>query len=223
VTGILLVTNHPRDIQPLEGMLVRAGYRAATVSPDEDAIIEAVSKLTPELVIVDCRRDECQAAEMRRLLANECDVKELQVVALLTEEQAADMDWAGIDEFVLPPYSGDELLARLRLLYWRTKRIDSDQAVKVGGLIIDLMNYEVTIDGRPAEVTFKEYELLKFLATHRGRVFTREALLNHVWGYDYYGGTRTIDVHIRRLRAKLGLSYEHLIETVRNVGYRFSA
>lgn len=223
MTGILLVTNHPRDIQPLEGVLVRAGYRTATVSPDEDAIIEAVSKLTPELLIVDCRRDGCQVAEMRRLLASECDVKELQVVALLTEEQAADMDWAGIDEFVLPPCSGDELLARLRHLYWRTKRIDSDQAVKVGGLIIDLMNYEVSIDGRSAEVTFKEYELLKFLATHRGRVFTREALLNHVWGYDYYGGTRTIDVHIRRIRAKLGLSYEHLIETVRNVGYRFSA
>ena len=193
------------------------------VSPlDEDSILAAVSKLTPEVLVVDCRRDECEAAAMRRLLATDCDIKELQVIALLSEEQASRMDWAGVDEFLLPPYSAEELLARLRLLHWRSRKIDSDQVVKIGGLLIDLLNYEISIDGSPVEITFKEYELLRFLATHRGRVFTREALLNHVWGYDYYGGTRTIDVHIRRVRAKLAPSYDALIETVRNVGYRFS-
>jgi DNA-binding response OmpR family regulator len=219
----LLITSHPRDLSSLEGVLVREGYRAMTSAPDEDAVIDAVSQLTPEILLVDCRRDGQQAAEMRRLLGNDCDIKEVQVVALLTEEQASEMDWAGIDEFILPPYSGEELLARLRLLFWRTRKIDSDQAIKIGGLLIDMLNYEITVDGSPVEVTFKEYELLRFLATHRGRVFTREALLNHVWGYDYYGGTRTIDVHVRRLRAKLAPEYDALIETVRNVGYRFSS
>lgn len=160
---------------------------------------------------------------MRRFLATECDIKELLVIALLTQEQAAEMEWPGIDDFVVAPLNGDELLARLSLLFWRTRKIDSDQIIKVGDLLIDMLNYEASIDGTPVELTFKEYELLRFLATHRGRVFTREALLNHVWGYDYYGGTRTIDVHIRRLRSKLEPSHDHLIETVRNVGYRFSA
>lgn len=219
----MLITSYQRDLSPLEGVLVRDGYKAAITAPESDAVVDAVSQLTPEVLIVDCRRDGLKAAEMRRFMANECDIKELQVIAMLTEEQATQMDWAGVDEFILPPYSGDELLARLRLLSWRTKKIDSDQAIKIAGLLIDLLNYEISVDGSPVEVTFKEYELLRFLATHRGRVFTREALLNHVWGYDYYGGTRTIDVHIRRLRAKLGPEYDGFIETVRNVGYRFSA
>jgi len=220
---VLLTTSYPRDLASVESALVRDGYRALTSTPDEDSVIDAVSQLTPEIVLADCRRDARHAAEMRRMLSNECDIKELQVIAIITEEQAAQMDWAGIDDFVLPPFNGEEILARLRLLFWRTKEINSDQAIKIGGLLIDMQNYEISIDGSPIEATFKEYELLRFLATHRGRVFTREALLNHVWGYDYYGGTRTIDVHIRRLRAKLEPDYDGLIETVRNVGYRFSA
>jgi DNA-binding response OmpR family regulator len=221
--GTLIITAHPRDVGPLEGAMVREGHRVIVSPADEDSVVEAISKLTPETLLVDCRKDESLAAEMRRFLANQCDIKELQVVALLSEEQASRADWAGVDEFLLPPYSGAELLARLKLMYWRAKKIDSDQIIKIGGLMIDMLNYEISLDGAPVEVTFKEYELLRFLATHRGRVFTREALLNHVWGYDYYGGTRTIDVHIRRLRAKLSPSYDGLIETVRNVGYRFSA
>jgi DNA-binding response OmpR family regulator len=100
--------------------------------------------------------------------------------------------------------------------------VDAEQLIKVGELVVDQANYAVYIAGQPLELTFKEYELLRFLATHRGRVFTREALLNQVWGYDYYGGNRTVDVHIRRIRAKLGTPYEDLVETVRNVGYRFN-
>jgi DNA-binding response OmpR family regulator len=221
--GILIITAHPRDVGPLESALVREGHRVLVSPSDEDSILDAASKVTPEVLVVDCRRDECEAAEMRRRLAKDCDLKELQVIALLSEEQAGRMEWAGVDDFLLPPYSADELLARMKLLFWRSRKIDSDQVIKIGGLLIDLLNYEISIEGSPVETTFKEYELLRFLATHRGRVFTREALLNHVWGYDYYGGTRTIDVHVRRLRAKLAPAYDALIETVRNVGYRFSA
>ena len=93
--------------------------------------------------------------------------------------------------------------------------------IKCGGLIIDLARCEVTVSGVTVELTFKEYELLKFLASNKGRVFTREALLNKVWGYDYYGGDRTVDVHIRRLRSKIEVSDYSFIETVRNIGYRF--
>ena len=221
--GILIITAHPRDVGPLESALVREGHRVLVSPSDEDSVLDAVSKVTPELLVVDCRRDVNEGAEIRHRLLTECDIKEVQVIALLSEEQAAGMEWAGLDDFLLPPFSGEELLARMKLSFWRSRRIDSDQVIKIGGLLIDLLNYEISTDGNPIETTFKEYELLRFLATHRGRVFTREALLNHVWGYDYYGGTRTIDVHIRRLRSKLAPAYDGLIETVRNVGYRFSA
>jgi len=93
--------------------------------------------------------------------------------------------------------------------------------VKYGDLVMDLANYTVHISGRPVELTYKEYELLRFLATNRGRVFTRETLLSKVWGYDFYGGARTVDVHVRRLRAKIEDRHTPFIETVRNVGYRF--
>ena len=95
-----------------------------------------------------------------------------------------------------------------------------DSTIRLGALSIDTESYRVTAQGRPLDLTFKEFELLRFLASRAGRVFTRPALLREVWGYDFYGGTRTVDVHVRRLRAKLGPEHEHLIETVRSVGYR---
>ena len=221
--GILLITEDARTLTPIQSALIREGYRVAMSSPDEDSLLDAVGKLTPEVLIVDSRSCPQVIADSRRLLGVECNLKELLVIALLTREQAMETDWAGIDDFVLEPCSDNELLSRLRLLIWQKRHINSDQVVKIGNLLIDMLNYNVSVSGTPVELTFKEYELLKFLATHRGRVFTREALLNHVWGYDYYGGTRTVDVHIRRIRAKLSPACDSLIETVRNVGYRFAA
>ncbi|MBI3910664.1 MAG: response regulator transcription factor [Armatimonadetes bacterium] len=145
------------------------------------------------------------------------------MIWLATQEQVARLDPAsGLDDFLILPSSADELLARIRLLLWKTHRVDGADLIVAGDLVIDQANYSVQVSNQPLELTYKEYELLRFLATHRGRVFTREALLNQVWGYDYYGGTRTVDVHIRRIRAKLGPEYEDLVETVRNVGYRFN-
>ena len=123
------------------------------------------------------------------------------------------------DEFVFPGAPEGEL--RLRLAMLRRRAGDGEgPIVRLGGLRIDTDAYRVTAAGRPLDLTFKEFELLRFLATHPGRVYTRPALLREVWGYDFYGGTRTVDVHVRRLRAKLGAEHEHLIETVRSVGYR---
>lgn len=221
--GILLITEDLRGLSSAQSALIREGYRVAMTLPDEDSVISAAGKMTPEIIIVDSRTNKEQAAEARRLMRTACNLKELLVVTIVTKEQAVQLDWVGIDEFVLDPCEPEELVCRLRLLLWRTKSIKGDQIIKIGALLIDMMNYDVSVDGMPVELTFKEYELLRFLATHKGRVFTRESLLDHVWGYDYYGGTRTVDVHIRRLRAKLAPSSDNLIETVRNVGYRFSA
>jgi DNA-binding response OmpR family regulator len=219
----LLITEDTRGLAFLQSALIREGYKVAVSAPDEDSILEAVGSLTPEFLIADCRSGTQCAAASRKLLGAECNLKELLVLALLDPTQAVEADWAGVDDFMLEPYTGEELVSRLQLLFWRAKGISNGDVVKIDDLLIDMRNYDVSVYGTPIELTFKEYELLKFLATHRGRVFTREALLDHVWGYDYYGGTRTVDVHIRRLRAKLSPSCDGLIETVRNVGYRFTA
>ncbi|HYN35441.1 MAG TPA: response regulator transcription factor, partial [Actinomycetota bacterium] len=113
-----------------------------------------------------------------------------------------------------------EIAARLSMIVRRAGRGDEETVLKVGDLTVNPENYQVYVRGAPLDLTYKEFELLKFLAQRPGRVCDRDMLLREVWGYDYYGGTRTVDVHIRRLRAKLGPEHEALIETIRNVGYR---
>ncbi len=125
------------------------------------------------------------------------------------------------DDFVLATATAEEFEARLAHLFWRTGRGKKHDLIVYGPLALNLETYQAAIQGRPLDLTFMEYELLRFLAARPGKVFTREALLSRVWGYEYFGGARTVDVHVRRLRAKLGEEHVHLIETVRSVGYRF--
>jgi DNA-binding response OmpR family regulator len=135
----------------------------------------------------------------------------------------AAADW-GFDDLVLNTAGPAEVEARLRLAIARLQQSDEDpdaHVIRSGEVTVDDVTYTAKLGGRPLDLTFKEFELLKYLAQHPGRVFTREQLLQEVWGYDYFGGTRTVDVHVRRLRAKLGPEHEQLIGTVRNVGYRF--
>jgi two-component system, OmpR family, alkaline phosphatase synthesis response regulator PhoP len=128
-----------------------------------------------------------------------------------------------VEDVVLSPPDAQELALRLRRALWRRTRVDAENVLRAGDLMIDLANYKVFVAGRQVELTYKEYELLRFLASNPDKVFTREALLNRVWGYDYYGGARTVDVHIRRLRSKIEDTEHLFIETIRNVGYRFKA
>lgn len=125
------------------------------------------------------------------------------------------------DDFCLAPFHPRELEARLRHLYWRTGRGTRPEIVEYSDLLLNLETYQASVAGRPLDLTYMEYELLKFFVTHPGKVFTREQLLSRVWGYEYYGGARTVDVHVRRLRAKLGEEHAGLIHTVRSVGYKF--
>src|SRR6202042_3173421 len=131
-------------------------------------------------------------------------------------------DW-GADDLLLHTAGPGEVEARLRLAIGRTSQATTQlpEEIRSSGLVVNEATYSARMNGRSLDLTFKEFELLKFLAQHPGRVFTRAQLLQEVWGYDYFGGTRTVDVHVRRLRAKLGADNEELIGTVRNVGYRF--
>src|SRR5271155_3911082 len=125
------------------------------------------------------------------------------------------------DDFCVLPARPEELVARLQHLFWRTGQSMRPDLIEYGSLVLNLETYQAAVAGRVLDLTYMEYELLRFLAGHPAKVFTRETLLSRVWGYEYYGGARTVDVHIRRLRAKLGEEHAHLIQTVRSVGYRF--
>jgi DNA-binding response OmpR family regulator len=177
-----------------------------------------VQELAPSIVLVDGAENPGQAWQVLTTLRREDADRTIAVIV-----ERADLDrfpWQEYaDEFVYPGAPEAELRVRLAMLRRRTGDVEAT-TVRLGDLRIDVDTYKVTAAGRPLDLTFKEFELLRFLAMHPGRVFTRPALLREVWGYDFYGGTRTVDVHVRRLRAKLGGEREHLIETVRSVGYR---
>jgi DNA-binding response OmpR family regulator len=145
------------------------------------------------------------------------------LLVLVSGAQLADLELRDdlYDDFCLAPFHPRELEARLRHLFWRAGQGVGPELVEYGPLLLNLETYQAAIEGRPLDLTFMEYELLKFLAVNPGKVFTREILLSRVWGYEYYGGARTVDVHVRRLRAKLGEEHANLIQTVRSVGYRF--
>jgi len=125
------------------------------------------------------------------------------------------------DDFCVLPARPEELVARLQHLFWRAGQSMRPDIIEYGPLVLNLETYQAAVAGRVLDLTYMEYELLRFLAGHPAKVFTRETLLSRVWGYEYYGGARTVDVHIRRLRAKIGEEHAHLIQTVRSVGYRF--
>jgi DNA-binding response OmpR family regulator len=133
---------------------------------------------------------------------------------------AVSTDW-GVDDVILFTAGPAEVDARVRLAIGRMSQEQVSTRIQTSGITIDESSYSAKVHGKPLDLTYKEFQLLHFFATHPSRVFTREQLLSEVWGYDYFGGTRTVDVHVRRLRAKLG-DLEQLIGTVRNVGYRFN-
>ena len=213
---VLLLTdaNEPAaEILPSLSLLshaVRTGPASATAANGGSGV---------DAVMVDARRDLVQVRRLLRLLRGA--EMTVPILAVVTEGgwAAVTADW-GADDVILYTASPGEVDARLRLAIGRMAPAASGE-IRSGDLLIDESTYSVRLRGHALDLTFKEFELLKFLAQHPGRVFTRSQLLQEVWGYDYFGGTRTVDVHVRRLRAKLGAEHEVLIGTVRNVGYRF--
>jgi DNA-binding response OmpR family regulator len=177
-----------------------------------------VLALEPETVLVDAAENPGQGHTV--LLAIAEAGGRAPVVAIVERAELARFDWHEVaDDLVYPGAPEAELRVRLAMLR-RRHGAPHTSVIRLGSLALDTDTYRVTAAGRPLDLTFKEFELLRFLASRPGRVFTRPTLLREVWGYDFYGGTRTVDVHVRRLRAKLGPEHEHLVETVRSVGYR---
>jgi DNA-binding response OmpR family regulator len=177
----------------------------------------------PVVVVVEAGDDLARAHKSIQKLRDSGPLVEVPILLAVTVARLPALDFSiGFDDFVLMPIVPAELYARMRQLDWKSATFGSDEVIKIGELVIDIAGYEARLAGRRLDLTHQEFELLRFLAQHRGRVFTRQALLERAWGYQYAGGTRTVDIHVRRVRSKLGEAGE-LIETVRNVGYKLRA
>jgi DNA-binding response OmpR family regulator len=188
------------------------------LAPLADADV-AMSRPDFDAVVVEAAAN---VEETRRLLESPGRQSRAALLLLVRADQltAIEPSWP-VDDFVVLPAAASELALRLRRAVFQKTGLDGDDLLTCGDLVVDMANYKVFVDEQPVSLTFKEFELLRFLMTNRGKVFTREALLNRVWGYEYFGGARTVDVHIRRLRSKIETGATVYIETVRNVGYRF--
>jgi DNA-binding response OmpR family regulator len=174
-----------------------------------------------DLILLDARKDLVAAKSLATLLKTTGLSSPMFLVLSEGGLAAISSEW-GADDFLLDSAGPAEIDARIRLALTKTTKTEAGAKIQAAGITIDEVSYSAKIHGQPMDLTYKEFELLKFLVQQPGRVFTRDQLLSEVWGYDYFGGTRTVDVHIRRLRAKLG-DLESLIGTVRNVGYRFNS
>ncbi len=219
MSSLLLLTN---ALQPSAEVLPALGLllHSVRVAPAEGSAL--VDTPSADVILVDGRRDLPQIRSLCQLLRSTGIGSPLILVVTEGGLAAVTADW-GIDDVLLDTAGPAEVEARLRLALGRLQVAadDSPMEIRNGDLSVDEATYSAKLKGRVLDLTFKEFELLKYLAQHPGRVFTRAQLLQEVWGYDYFGGTRTVDVHVRRLRAKLGVENEQLIGTVRNVGYRF--
>jgi DNA-binding response OmpR family regulator len=222
VSSVLLLTSALQPSAEVLPALALLPHSVKILPAEGSALLDAPDV---DLVLVDGRQDLAHARDLCRLIRT--TGSDVPVLLILTEGglSVVAVDW-GMDDLLLNTCGPAELEARLRVAVARLQATrnaaDPDaHVIRSGEVTVDDAAYTAKIGGRALDLTFKEFELLKYLAQHPGRVFTRDQLLQEVWGYDYFGGTRTVDVHVRRLRAKLGPEHETLIGTVRNVGYRF--
>ncbi|MFC2008139.1 response regulator transcription factor [Chloroflexota bacterium] len=220
MSRLLIIAQETEALAGLCSGLIRDGFTCSII-PHGNGLVKELAARRPDLVMLEM--DGYSADDgVQELAQKPKQGSSLPVIALVTRDNISGINsHLDVDDFIISPYDNQELALRIkRLLNHRTESIDSGELIKCDGLVIDLAKCEVTLEGKVVELTFKEYELLKFLASNKGRVFTRDALLNMVWGYDYYGGDRTVDVHIRRLRSKIEQRNKY-IDTIRNIGYRF--
>ena len=217
---VFLLANSNNRWNPLLEEVTRAGF-ACSVGADLSAIEEAPPDEAPQAVLLDLT--SLNTVQARQLIDN-CRERKWPVLAVVPLAAVDGYDPSlNPDEFILSPAQTGELVARIKQAIYRVNGPSGQQVLKIGDLVIDLDRYDVVMAGRRVSLTYKEFQLLSLLASNPGRVYSRETLLSQVWGYDYLGGTRTVDVHVRRLRSKIEDPDHSFVETIWNVGYRFKA
>ena len=217
---LLIVAREREALSLLRDGLMDNGF-GCLMADFSDSVVEAVSTESPDLVLVEMDEQPSDSGPwgLIQSLKQECQVP---VIALMARKTVpAVKNYLHADDFFITPFDTPEIVLRINQILHRASGKSASEVITSDGMVIDLASCDVTIYGKRVELTFREYELLKFLASNKGRVFSREDLLNRVWGYDFFGGDRTVDTHIRRLRSKTEDPNNSFIETVRNIGYRF--
>jgi len=214
---VFIIANESEQARKLRAELAQRGLDCLIV-PHNAGTLEQIAEQSLGVMLLDT--DEAttgsEAWEQAQRIRQE---GQIPLIALVSGEKLNGLD-SSIDDFVVKPWEPNEVTVRIKRILGEKESIDNEDIIRCGDLVIDSAKCEVSLSGKPIMLTFKEYQLLKFLASNNGKVFTRESLLNKVWGWDYYGGDRTVDVHIRRLRSKIEDPTHTFIETVRNIGYR---
>ena len=220
---ILILSQDEDYRKSLISLLKDSGYIVYSSDTVEDTVDQFYSKKL-DLIIIDVESWKEEGIRVYKDLKHELGEKDFYSIIIIPTDLMNRVEFSlAFDDFVVKNENLKEVLLRIRQVLWRQSKLDSNNVIKIEDLIINMNSYEVISKGKLIYLTYKEYELLKFLALNRGRVFTREVLLDKVWGYDNYAGTRTVDIHIQRLRTKLGGKSSSFIQTVRNVGYCFTA
>ena len=220
---VLVISENPPWMGTFLSDIKSLGYTVSLESQLEFNI-DAILRQEPAAILFDLTTWNADILQVyQRLKSNpKLENQGTSVIVLASEDSLTKLPLAiEFDDLLMVPCRTRELDFRIKRLLWQKDMVVDQEIIKIDDLVIYLARYEVRVKGEAVELTFKECELLKYLATHRGRAFNRESLLNIIWGYDYYGGTRTVDVHIRRIRAKIGDEDEACIKTVRGVGYMF--
>jgi DNA-binding response OmpR family regulator len=217
---VVLLSDHVTEVRELLASFPAAPYRIHCGALKTISVGDLLA-VHPDLLLVDATGDLGAAEETARRLSLAWEIGPPPIVVVLDEDGVGRFRLdQGADEFIMTTASAAEISARLARVTGVGGMGEGSRVLRAGELTVNPDNYQVYVRGHPLDLTFKEFELLKFLAQRPGKVCDRDLLLREVWGYDYFGGTRTVDVHVRRLRAKLGPEHEALIETIRNVGYR---
>ena len=220
MANLLIISQEKEARAELCESLVREGLDC-TVTSYTNGVRAAVTEQPLDVILFEAST-KWPDKETQSLIKRMKRERNTQVIALISGEILNSFDGdIEFNDFLTSPFDSLELALRINRLLYKRRKTESDEIIECGGLQIDLATCEVTVDDRVVDLTFKEYELLKLMAGNRGRVFSRDTLLDKIWGYDYFGGDRTVDVHIRRLRSKIEQFGHTFIETVRNIGYRF--
>jgi two-component system alkaline phosphatase synthesis response regulator PhoP len=216
---VFIIESKGEQAEQLRTELARRGLDCLVVS-GKDRVLEQTAGQSPTVSLLDIDQATIgsEGWELAQELRQEMNIP---LIALMSREKLTDLDSKNsVDDFVVKPWEAAEMTTRIKRILIQKGGIGSEDVIRCGDLVIDSGKCEVLLGSRSIVLTFKEYQLLRFLAANKGKAFTREALLNKVWGWDYYGGDRTVDVHIRRLRSKIEDSTHAFIETVRNIGYK---
>ncbi len=222
VGSILIIGDQNKQALELKDALKKSTHYAVTVVPKNSISVNTIVEKEPDLIIFNPKASYFEIIDLYYSIKKEPQIQDIPMALLMDESEMNSADLpSGIQEVFYRPIRVTETVARISHLFKRIHKVDQKNLIIRGKISIDVAKYEARIGDKKIDLTYTEFELLKFLCSNPGTVFTREVLLSKVWGYEYYGGTRTVDVHIRRLRSKIEGKNQVFIDTVRNIGYKF--